>query len=72
MTDIDNHHYCDKCVHGLDHVRAASRHIRRRINTITDVRLSDGQLSGRALDDHLKELIEIEGDLSRAEGSLSD
>lgn len=57
---------------GLDQTRATQRAIRRCIAVITDVRRDSGSLTGRTLDDHLAQLLEIKGNLSRTEGELVD
>jgi hypothetical protein len=54
-----------------DHINAAKGAIRRCIDVVTDARIDNGTLAGRTLDNHLEQLIEIEGDLARAEGELS-
>jgi hypothetical protein len=56
----------------LDHIGVAKITVRRCIHVITDVRLDSGAIHGRMLDDHLTQLLEIEGDLSRAEGELAE
>jgi hypothetical protein len=65
-------HFMDRGSAGLDHVNAAKRALRRCINVVADARIDTGTLAGRTLDDHLEQLLEIEGDLSRAEGELID
>jgi hypothetical protein len=65
-------HFMDRGSAALDHVNAAKRAIRRCINVVTDARIDTGTLAGRTLDEHLEQLLEIEGDLGRAEGELAD
>jgi hypothetical protein len=62
----------DRVASGLDHIHAGKRDLRRVIDVVANARVDTGALTGRALDHVLELLVEIEGDLSRAEGELAD
>jgi hypothetical protein len=61
----------DRNSRGLGHVYSAKSTLRRMSAVVTDARLDTGVLTGRVLDDHLAQLLELEGDLSRTEGELA-
>lgn len=61
----------DRIATALDHVLTARDSVRNCIDAVNEARVANSALSGRALDDHCDELLDIERELSCSEGELS-